>query len=107
MPSVANVKPGSNVRQEPPRPGRHTDALEAEPKLLQVAAPPFHDSAVAIGFQSLCEPASTIGSVAGLPSSHTARHPAAGHLEDCQVVALADPDVLAERDEDRARCPAG
>jgi hypothetical protein len=42
---------------------------------LHVATPPFHDSAVTIGFQIRCEPGSTTGSVAGFPSSQTRQAP--------------------------------
>jgi hypothetical protein len=69
------VKPGWNVRHEPPSDRATPTRSKRKPKLLHVATPPFQDSAVAIGFQSRCDPSSTIGSVAGFPSTQTRQTP--------------------------------
>ena len=69
------MNPGRNVCHEPPSARAIPTRSNRKPNALHVATPPFHDSAVAMGFQIRCEPASTIGSVAGLPSSQTRQTP--------------------------------
>ena len=105
-PRSRNVYPGTNGCHEPPSDRATPTRSNRKPKPLHVATPPFHDSAVASGCQRRCDPGRTTGSVTGRPSSQTRQVPrSAVHLEHCEPVALADGDVLAEREKEG--CAAG